>query len=84
MELQVNGKFVPFSKVKFFQNPFCILSDCHKSDEIYYVLNAFGLDKKKTFCNILEIINRNYHKNYFFGYHDALEIYGALKLCTVM
>ena len=52
MELQVNGKFVPSSKVKIFQNPF---------------------------CNILEIINRNYHNNYFFGYHDALEIYGALK-----
>ena len=23
-----------------------ILSDCHKSDEIYYLLNAFRLDKK--------------------------------------
>ena len=25
---------------------FNILSDCHKSDEIYYLLNAFRLDKK--------------------------------------
>ena len=29
-----------------------ILSDCHKSDEIYYLLNAFRLDKKKVHnCN---------------------------------
>ena len=25
-----------------------ILNDCHKSDEIYYLLNAFRLDKKKS------------------------------------
>ena len=26
--------------------------------------------------------NKNYDKKYFFGYHDALKIYGAPKLCT--
>ena len=35
-------------------------------------------------CHILEKINENYDKKYFFGYHDALKIYGAPKLCTVM
>jgi hypothetical protein len=34
-------------------------------------------------CCILEKINENYDK-FFFGYHDELKIYGALKLCTVM
>jgi hypothetical protein len=33
---------------------------------------------------ILEKINENYDKNSFFGYHDALKIYGAPKLCTVI
>ena len=28
----------------------------------------------------LEKINENYDKNKFFGYHDALKIYGAPKL----
>ena len=35
-------------------------------------------------CPILEKINENYDKKYFFGYHEALKIYGAPKLCTVM
>ena len=26
------------------------LSDCHKSDEIYYLLNAFRLELKKMLC----------------------------------
>jgi hypothetical protein len=34
-------------------------------------------------CYILKKINENYNKK-FFGYHDALKIYGAPKLCTVM
>ena len=29
-------------------------------------------------------IDKNYDRKYFFGYHDALKIYGAPKLCTVM
>ena len=29
-------------------------------------------------------MNKEYDKKYFFYYHDALKIYGALKLCTVM
>ena len=44
--------------------------------------------KVKTFqnpsCHILEKINENYDKKLIFGYHDALKIYGAPKLCTVM
>ena len=44
--------------------------------------------KVKFFQNpsrhILEKINENYHKKYFFGYHDALEMHGAPKLCPVM
>ena len=39
---------------------------------------------KNPSCHILEKINENYDKKYFFGYHDALKIYGAPKLCTVM
>ena len=35
-------------------------------------------------CHILEKINENYDKKLIFGYHDALKIYGAPKLCTVM
>jgi hypothetical protein len=35
-------------------------------------------------CPILEKINENYDKKYFFGCHEALKIYGAPKLCTVM
>ena len=35
-------------------------------------------------CHILEKIKENYDKNKIFGYHDALKIYGAPKLCTVM
>jgi hypothetical protein len=31
-------------------------------------------------CPILEKINENYDKKYFFGYHEALKIYGAPKL----
>ena len=36
------------------------------------------------FSYILEKINRNYDRKYFFGYHDVLKIYGAPKLCSVM
>ena len=36
------------------------------------------------FCYVLEKINKNYDRKYFFGYHDALKIYGAPKLSTVM
>ena len=36
------------------------------------------------FTYILEKINKNYGSKYLFGYHDALKIYGAPKLCTVM
>ena len=39
---------------------------------------------QNPFCDILEIIDRNYHKKYFFGYHDALKIYGAPNLCNNM
>jgi hypothetical protein len=38
---------------------------------------------QKLSCPILEKINENYDKKYFFGYHGALKIYGAPKLCTV-
>ena len=38
---------------------------------------------QNPFCHILEIINKDYQKNVF-GYHDALKIDGAPKLCTVM
>ena len=34
------------------------------------------------FWHILEIINRNCHKRWFFGCHDALKIYGAPKVCS--
>ena len=34
-------------------------------------------------CYILEKIHENYYK-IFFGYHVALKMYGAPKLCTVM
>ena len=30
---------------------------------------------RNPFCLMLEIINKNYHKKIFFGYHDALKIY---------
>ena len=40
---------------------------------------------QNPFCFKLEIINQNYYiQKLFFGYHDALKIYGAPKLCTVM
>ena len=44
-------KSVPTRKTAFllFNN---ILSDCHKSDEIYYLLNAFRLDKKRKTADI--------------------------------
>ena len=32
-----------------------ILSDCHNSDEIYYLLNAFRLDKKKFLGSVIEV-----------------------------
>ena len=35
-------------------------------------------------CSILEKINENYDKKYFFGYHEPLMIYGAPNLCTAM
>ena len=35
-------------------------------------------------CHILEKMNENYDKKKIFGYHDALKIYGASKLCTFM
>ena len=38
---------------------------------------------QNPYCFKLEIINKNYHKKYFFGYHDALKIYRVPKLCTV-
>ena len=34
--------------------------------------------------SILEKINKNCDRKYFLGYHDALKIYGAPKLCTFM
>ena len=37
---------------------------------------------QKPSCPILEKINENYDKKQFFGYHEALKIYGAPKLCT--
>ena len=39
---------------------------------------------QNPFCHILEIINKNYHKKIFFGYHNALKIDGAPKLCTAI
>ena len=36
------------------------------------------------FSYILEKINKNYGRKYFFRFYDALKIYGAPKLCTVM
>ena len=38
-----------------------ILSDCHNSDEIYYLLNAFRLDKKIFLIN-QETIHRSDHR----------------------
>ena len=35
-------------------------------------------------CHILEKINENHDKKEFLGYDDALKIYGAPNLCTVM
>ena len=37
---------------------------------------------QNPFCHILETLDKNYHKKYFFGYHDALKIYRASKLCS--
>ena len=40
---------------------------------------------QNPFCKKkLEMINKNYHIKYFFGYHDGLKFYGAPNLCTVM
>ena len=36
------------------------------------------------FTCILEKTNKNSDRKYLFGYHDALNIHGAPKLCTVM
>jgi hypothetical protein len=36
------------------------------------------------FTYILEKIDKNYDRKYVFGYHKALKIYRAPKLCTVM
>ena len=36
------------------------------------------------FSYVLENIDKNYGRKYFFEYHDELKIYGAPKLCTVM
>ena len=36
------------------------------------------------FTCILEKINKNYDRKKLFEYHEALKIYGAPKLCTVM
>ena len=51
-------------------------------------ITSFPLSKVKFFqnpsCHILEKINKNYDKKLIFGYCDALKIYGAPKLCTVM
>jgi hypothetical protein len=40
----------------------------------------------KSFLKKMEMMNKNYHKKYFFDhlYHDTLKIYGAPKLCTVI
>ena len=35
-------------------------------------------------CHWSQKINENYDKKFFFGYYEALKIYGAPKLCTVM
>ena len=35
-------------------------------------------------CYILEKLNKSYDEKQIFGYHDALKIYGAPRLCTVM
>ena len=32
----------------------------------------------------MEKINKNYDRKYFFGYHDALKIYGAPKLYVLL
>ena len=48
------------------------------------VTSSTGKIFQNPVCFELEMINKNYPKKYFFGYHDALEIYGAPKLCTVM
>ena len=36
------------------------------------------------FTYILQKIDKNYNRKYFFGYHDALKIYRAPMLFTVM
>ena len=36
------------------------------------------------FTYILEKIDKNYNRKYFFGYHDALKIYRVPMLFTVM
>jgi hypothetical protein len=52
-----------------------ILSDCHKSDEIYYLLNAFRLDKK---------IYLNIYKNCIFSlfYIDVSSCIEANKIAS--
>ena len=35
-------------------------------------------------CYILEKLNKSYDKKQIFGYHDALKICGAPKLCSKM
>ena len=37
-----------------------------------------------SITKIISQVNKNYQKNKFFDHHDALNIYGAPKLCTVM
>ena len=40
--------------------------------------------KSKSFLSHFEKIIENYDKKYIFGNHEALKIYGAPKLYTVM
>ena len=39
---------------------------------------------KGKFVKKMEIKNKSYQKNNLLGYHDALKIHEAPKLCTVM
>ena len=49
--------FVKKKSILLFYN---ILSDCHNSDEIYYLLNAFRLDKKILLLLFEEIITNRF------------------------
>ena len=49
-----------------------------------FVATSKGKNFQNPSCPILKKINENYDKKYFFGYQEALKIYGAPTLCTVM